>query len=608
MNSKHHTYDLIRRLKQQPRQGVSVLDELGDMADGAGDFLKTIKDAFGGAVELFKEVASSYLAMATSIDGTIAKGIGIGKAIELNEALADTYKGLVGPALIFEKRLSVLNKGMGVTSAAASKLATALKNNAIQTSNVNKAYIPTNEQLLQYAVNIKKMLPTLNQVNVASNEQYKGLQNVQHIMTQNVGLSEDAANSYAQYAAQGDHNAASQLRFTKAFAESIDPDGTIGAFSMITEEIAAAGSTIQLQYGRIPGSLERAVIKAKKFGFTLAQAAAVGEKMLDIESSTGDELEYQLLTGRRLVDTNGQSLTQKFREAAVTGNAVKSAEALNSIIEQEGETLEGNLFARKQMSQLLGIDEQQISSAIQKKKILDKMASKGVVLDIDDEGALAKAAKSLQEAGDLSQTELEAFQKATDTRTTDDILDQQLVLMQEQLMATYLTNADNEKTRAAILDGAKEAKMNKLTDETQIKALGEAYATMYAATAGVSTVKNFATGLTTGGKPATTATGGKPATTAAKPTNTGGNSSGGGDVVSMPGRTTTLVGDYGEIFLDPRDAVAAGPPAAIAELMSGKSSGNNADIVRAIADLKNTLVTTMLSKPAEGLNPPPKWS
>ena len=180
--------------------------------------------------------------------------------------------------------------------------------------------------------------------------------------------------------------------------------------------------------------------------------------------------------------------------------------------------------------------------------------------------------------------------------------------MQEQLMATYLTNADNEKTRAAILDGAKEAKMNKLTDETQIKALGEAYATMYAATAGVSTVKNFATGLTTGGKPATTATGGKPATTAAKPTNTGGNSSGGGDVVSMPGRTTTLVGDYGEIFLDPRDAVAAGPPAAIAELMSGKSSGNNADIVRAIADLKNTLVTTMLSKPAEGLNPPPKWS
>jgi len=600
MNSKQHTYDLIRRLKQQPRHG-NMLDELNDMTNSAGNFLSTIKNAVGGAVDLFADVSKAYLAMAKDIDKTIASRIGIGKAIELNQALADTYKGLVEPALYFEKRLSVLNKGMGITSKAASNLATALTNNSRAVNETNKAFIPTNEQLLQYSVNIKKMLPTLNQVNVANNAQFKGLQDVQHIMTQNVGLSEDAANSYAQYAAQGDHNAASQLRFTKAFAESLDPHGTIGAFKMITEDIAAAGATTQLQYGRIPGSLERAVMKAKKFGFTLQQVTAVGEKMLDIESSTGDELEYQLLTGRRLVDINGKSLTQKFREAAVTGNAVKSAEALNQIVEQEGKTLEGNLFARKQMSQLLGIDEQQLASAIQKKKILDKMSSKGVVLDIDDEGALAKAAGELARSGDLNESELEEFQKATDTRTTDDILNQQLVLMQEQLMATYLTNANSEEIRNAILDGAKKAQLKNMADmkAEDLKALGSAYATMYTAVQGVTTVKNFATGLMSGAKPASPAvpaSGGAPSRAP------------GGDVVSMPGRTTTLVGDYGEIFLDPRDAVAAGPPAAIAGLMSGNSSGNNADIVRAIADLKNTLVTVMLSRPAEGLNPPPAWA
>lgn len=589
-----NTYDLIKRLKRQPRHGADMIDELNDMAGGVGDFMATIQNAFSGAVDLFKDVSKAYLKMATSIDNTIIKqGIGIGKAIELNEALADTYKGLVAPALVFEKRLSVLNKSMGITSAAASKVATALKANARQVNATNKALIPTNEQLLQYTANMQKLIPTVDQSKVATNKFYKGMQDVQHIMTQNVGLTEDQANAYTLYAAQSDHNAASQLRAAKAIAAAVDPDGTVGAFKMITQEVADAGSTIQLQYGRIPGSLENAVLKAKKFGFTLSQVTAVGEKLLDIESSTGDELEYQLLTGRRLVTQQGKSLTNMFREAALQGDATKSADALNQIIEQEGDTLRNNLFARKQMASLLGIEEQQIASALQKKKILEKATAAGITVDIDDNGAMARAAAELQKQGDLSEKELEEFQKATDTRTTEDILEQQLTLQREQLMATYLVNADNEATRNKILAQANDIKMQGFTDLDAMEGLGAAFATMYTATQGVSTVKNFATGL--GSQPKAAPAG--PA--ANKP------AAGGGDVVSMPGSTHTLVGDYGEIFLDPRDAVAAGPPAAIAGLASGGS--NNSDVVQELKSLKMAILLAINSKPAEGLNNTASW-
>jgi hypothetical protein len=268
----------------------------------------------------------------------------------------------------------------------------------------------------------------------------------------------------------------------------------------------------------------------------------------------------------------------------------KSADALNTIIEQEGETLTKNVLARKQMAKTLGMDEKALAAALQKKKILDAMSDEGITVDIDDEGAMKKAAFELQKKGKLSERELEEFQKATDQRTTEAILDQQLSLMQEQLMATYLTNANTEETRKQILEGAVAARGTDLTSMSprDFRDLGNVFGTIFAGKAGVNTVMDFA-GDIKSGNIATGKTGK------------------GGDVVSMPGSTHTLVGDYGELVLDPRDAVVAGPETAIKSMLSGGNRADMSPVVEEIKQLNKNIITLMTAAKAEGVNSDPSW-
>jgi hypothetical protein len=546
-----------------------------DPLDMAKQLFDTLAKAGKGTINVIKDAAEAYTDLATTItsQGEIAEKIGIGKLIYLQEQLQETYVNMVKPALYFENRLKSLNKNFGITSKAANIL------NASLAKQANEYGIST-EQVIRYASNLKKLYPTLKQNEAANNASYQGLQQVQHVLTQNLQLSDEQANAYSLYAQQNGQNAAEALKVAKLVTKSatgiadISKD-TTGTFKMITEEIANAGSVIQLQYGKIPGRLEAAVLKAKKFGFTLQQVTSIGDKMLDIESSTSDELEYQLLTGRRLVDQDQKSLTQKFREAALTGNAVKQGEALNQIIEQEGDTLEKNLFARKQMAKLLGIQEQELAAALQKKKILEKAESAGITVDIDDQGSLEEAAQQLVKTGKMTKDEFEQFQKDIDTRTTEDILKQQLDVQKEALMMTYLTNENiSDQVRQSVLKGAMgiEGYDEAIRQGQDLSGIAAAFMIQQAGRSALSTAQGFSQG----------------------------QAKDAGDVVSMPGSVRTLTSEYGEIFnLDRRDAVLAGPAGA---LLSGMGSGNNKDVVAAIQHLERVIVTAMLTRPEEGIN------
>jgi hypothetical protein len=204
------------------------------------------------------------------------------------------------------------------------------------------------------------------------------LQRIQHVLTTNLGLTEAATEAYTLYASKNGENADATLQFASSLATVLhDEDGTMGYMKQAIEGIAEAGAETQLQFGKLPGNLEVATIKASALGFKLDELADAGTHLLDIESSIGQELEYQLLSGHRLVGNEqaseklrGKSLTNAYREATLRGNMSDAASTLNTILEQEGEVLENNLFARKEMAGLLGIEEGQLSRALQKKKLL----------------------------------------------------------------------------------------------------------------------------------------------------------------------------------------------------------------------------------------------
>jgi len=427
---------------------------------------------------------------------------GLDKQIAINEKLNEQYITAAKQTLVLERRNAQINKTFGVGVKQAAMLSQKFQQVAESLSKNDKQYQITGIQAAKYGGSIKKMVPTLNQFAAAGTDMYKSLQQTQNILQTNIGLTEDQSNAYTQYAMQNGNSASSMLLATKQMAETLDPDGTMGYFKMITSEIAATSEEIQLQYGKIPGNLELAVLKAKKLGFSLQDLSMTADSLLEIESSIGNELEYQLLSGRRLVDDQGASLTNLYREAALRGDMNKQADIMNSILESEGETIENNMFARKQLAQTLGIEEKQLASALQKKKILDKAAAAGIDINLDaaDSGkALAKAAEAVQ-ANAISDEEYKALVDASDTRTTEDIMKQQLEVMQEaniigllqlnqaQMVGTNQTN---------ILDKIKNQDFLMEQTGDQLKELGKArrgYAAAGIITGGSATVTGAGSG------------------------------------------------------------------------------------------------------------------
>ena len=447
----------IRRLKQQPKHGMAdnFWDGINDIGNALSSFVQYGTDATAAAKTLTEQLLETgKQGFSGLLSDTISLNVGLSKTIEINNVLQKKFIEVASAATFLEKRSSVLNKGFGISSKNAEILA---KDLAQLSKDFSKGSINTQisqESLMKYAVSIKKMLPTMKQAGKTDTQYYKGLQQSQFILQESIGLTEEQANAYTQYAGSSAENAARQLEFSRQVAAEMgDADGSMGYMKMITEGIAEAGSEIQLQYGRLPGSLEVATIKAARLGLKLEDLAGAGESLLDIESSIGKELEYQLLTGKQLVNDQNQSLTNLYREATLRGNAADQAQILTDIIKEEGSNLENNLFARKQMSDLLGIQEQTLASAIQKQKILEKAGEAGITVDIDDNGAIAQAAEQLKKQGILDEREFEAFQDASDTRTTEDLLKEQLSIANEQLMYSRLSasvmNSRGELTKAA---------------------------------------------------------------------------------------------------------------------------------------------------------------
>jgi len=407
-----------------------MADTIASLLSGLNSYFDIIAEAapiLDKTVAAIKNLSTAMLDLDSKTSDQLR---GLDKQIAYNEKLSERYIEAAKQTLTLERRNSQLNKSFGVGVRQAAKLSESFQV-------VAESLKISGVQVGAYAGSIKKMVPTLNQMTEAGGDMYKSLVQTQHILRTNLGLTEEQSNAYTQYAEQNGKSSSSMLLATKQLADTLDPDGAMGYFKMITEEIGGATADITLQYGRLPMNLEMAVLKAKKLGFELSDLADAGGHLLEIESSIGEELEYQLLSGRRLVDNQGNSLTNMYREAALRGDMNKQADIMNNILETEGKTIENNMFARKQLATTLGIEETQLASALQKKKILDKASASGIDINLDGSNAMEQAAEALK-SNAITEAEFDKLVEGTNTRTTEEIMKQQLDTMQEANILSLL--------------------------------------------------------------------------------------------------------------------------------------------------------------------------
>jgi len=449
--------DILRNIGSQIESIMNNADETVDAINRLGK----------GAMEAAKNMTSG-----ASEGEKIVFGLNQQNAIY--DGILSKQRSYIENTLTLENTNKSITKTFGVSVKQAAEMSQQFAQIGQLNGLTHKTTIAMGEAIKKNVVAFAKEVEYRGEASLANNEYYVGLIASQKILTRNLKLTEDQAAQIQGWAAQTGKDTTVQLYNTELLTKAItDQTGLTISTKEIYEEIAERGEEIQMQFGRMPGRLELAAVKAKSLGLTLSEMKQTGENLLNIESSIGQELEYQLLSGRRLVDqVSGKSLTNTIREATLRGDMSAQADAMYKILEQEGDVLQNNLFARKQMASLLQMDEASLSRAMQKKKLLEGTGAE--VLFTLQGDKLATAASAMVDSGKLSNAQYDTLMKlSTDIRSSEELLDEQnaiakdvrateiLQLQQAQIITQLLTQNlnDNAKVNQSLIG------MNKATLE-----------------------------------------------------------------------------------------------------------------------------------------------
>lgn len=365
----------ISVLKLQPRHGMA--DKFVTQTDAEKKELARTLKTLGIAIpDTLKELGDAYVDVYTKVNtSNLALQTGIGKLAGVFDGYAAAITAVIKEATFLEQRNKSLNVSLGINSNIAADLGEAYDNLA-------ESLGTGGDQIRQYGINLNKILPGMSKMIANAgdtgkvfkkgfNEQLLG---ANQFLTEHIQLTGDAANSYQLYAAGAGKNSLEQLTATQEWADSFDKaTGLAGTFSGIVSDIADLGADIQTTYNKMPGSLEKSVVKAKLLGTSFAKIEAMATKMLNIEESVGAELEYQLLSGKRLVDQDGNSITEKLRIAKLSGNAEDQVKAMNDLLSTQGDVLDGNnYYAKEQLANLTGFTVAELTRQRQTQKLMEQ--------------------------------------------------------------------------------------------------------------------------------------------------------------------------------------------------------------------------------------------
>ena len=421
-------YTYIQQLKKLPVIGQGEGPLINDP-----DYQSRKNLYFGdkGAQKDLKEstnTLNAFQKLLVGIDDAYAKqALTVNNVIGVQRDYANAVVNLTKRLTFLEQRNKELNKTFGINSKQAAALGTTYDKLAV-------GFGVSGQATRKYAQDLNKLLPGYSKIITSNDKTKNSLFGIQNAFQQQLGLSGDLANQFILFSEGNEDVLKSQLQTAGAVEQLTG--GFLSAKDLVSD-ISGLSSNLQLQFGRIPGSLELAVMKARTLGVSFSDIAAVGEKLLDVEGSINNELEYQLLSGKRLVDQNGKSLTQQFRVAAIQGDANAQADALTKIIETQGDTIEKNVFARKQLAQTLGMEEGQLAKIVQQRKLVSQLGAESL---LGLKGAdLQEGIKNFKANFEGNVEDLDQLLSTFDTRTTDEILIQTLKSIESKLLTTDTT-------------------------------------------------------------------------------------------------------------------------------------------------------------------------
>lgn len=434
----------IIQLKQQTRLGKDIPNATTDAKNQLDAAYSNIQSSAGSILGVFNQVSEALLDL-QDVQTSAATGINklAGNVQVLNKAFADNVEQIIK---IFQRN-NELQKTYGLTEKAAQDYGFQLDTLSIE---LNYGREETEKYVKQLGGLTAGFIAAEGQGGYLNESLIKQ----QRYLTDIVGVSEEAAEAIMEMnAGIASRGVAKDAKVTADMlekqlvqraneAKAIEKlTGLKGVQRTIDAEIAAAGSETALQYSRYPKQLSIAIMKSKALGLSMQQLAKTGDELLNIESSVGNELEYQLLSGKRLVDTQGNSLTNMYRQATLQGDMNKQADIMKKIMDTQGDVLENNMMARKQLAATLGVEESTMAKMVQKRKLLKSMGAEKL-FDLTGE-ALQKELKNLG----ASRDDIAEIMEQDDTRTTQDRMAESLRNIETKgILAHFATKTDGKIT------------------------------------------------------------------------------------------------------------------------------------------------------------------
>ena len=396
------------------------MDELTNSVVLVADQMKALREVLPSAKILMTEF-NNVVSSATGENMGFSRGLGI--IIAQQRVYSTQIKAQVKAATYLEESNRGLATGFNLNREAAADFMHVLRGQA-QSLGIG------DEKLATYAGSLDGLAHGFINASTANDKYVKDMMAGQTIMQNQLGISEQEAQAFESFSAGLNKSStdnlfkiqdiANQMTSAGGNFEGVDP---LQMQKDIIADIADLSADTQMQYSRMPLGLMKATQYAKKLGMSMAQLHTTGKAFLNIEQSIGEELEYQLISGQRLLTDQGTSLTNEYRMATIKGDGLKQAQLMSRFLEDQADTLENNMYAREKAAALFGIDEAQLSKSIQKQKMLNSLGATNLVEMAN--GDMETVYKQLAKGG-ATEKQINELKTSMDNRSTEQVANDHL--------------------------------------------------------------------------------------------------------------------------------------------------------------------------------------
>ena len=328
----------------------------------------------GAALEEMREHAAEVDEEGNLINSKFSTmGVGI-KAVgkQIVEGMLDPLviiTALVKAGLSFDKQLTDLQKGMGISRQEATGLRNEMSIAAASSGDM--------------AVNAERMLAAFSmlqsQLGIAASFSTEMTKEAT-VMSEKIGLSDDAIGGFAKSSLVVGKSMKDQKESVLATTNSIRVQTGIAiSYKDILEKTGKITGQIRSQLGGSVEEIGKAVAVAASLGLELQQVADSGKQMLNFQSSIEAELEAELLTGKELN-------LEKARMYALTGDQVGLAKEIAKEAGTYSDFQKMNVLQQEALAKSLGMSADSMSDMMFDQEVMNKSAEQ---LRAEGKGALA---------------------------------------------------------------------------------------------------------------------------------------------------------------------------------------------------------------------------